>query len=271
MKNQVALITGASSGIGEALALEFASRGADTAILARRVDRLEELKNKIEKGGTQALSLPADVTDKKSLEEAVHLTLARWGRIDYVVANAGYAVGGNFENLDIEDYRRQFETNFFGALHTASATLGALKKTQGSICFIGSVNSWISVPSAGAYVSSKFALRGFTESLYYEMIKYGVSVTHISPGFVATEIRTVDNHGRLNDKLKEDVPAWLMMPPQKAARQIVRAIVKRCPEQIITGHGKLGVFLIRHFPWLVRSILRRMVSKLQWRSGENPR
>ena len=253
---QVVLITGASSGIGAALAREFARQGADLALLARRHDRLLALGAEIERLGRRALALTADVTIDGDVERAVTTTLAAFGHLDVVVANAGFGVVGRVERLGLDDYRRQFETNVFGVLRTAKATLGALEASRGRLAIMGSVAGHVATPGSSPYSMSKFAVRALAEALGHEVAAGGVSVTLVSPGFVESELRRVDNAGVLHADVSESVPGWLVMPAERAARPIVRAIARRRREIVITGHGKLGVFVQRHAPWLVASALR---------------
>ncbi len=254
---QVVFITGASSGIGAALAREFARAGADVALAARRVDRLERLAAELVAAGRRALVVRCDVTVDGDLERAAARTRETLGRIDVVVANAGFGVTGPLEALTLDDYRSQFETNVFGVLRTVYATLEDLKKTRGRLVILGSVNGHIGVPGASAYAMSKFAVRGLAESLGHELAPYGVAVTLVSPGFVASEIRQVDNRGVWHPEPRAPLPKALVMPAAAAARQIVRAVARRRRETVVTGHGKVAVFLQRHAPWLVAWGIRR--------------
>jgi short-subunit dehydrogenase len=249
------MITGASSGIGAALAREFANEGANVVLLARRTDRLAALAAEIEAQGRRALALPADVTVDGDLERAVAETRAKLGAIDVVVANAGFGVVGPVEQLTLDDYRRQFETNVFGVLRTVHATVAALKASRGRLVIVGSVAGYVATPNASPYAMSKFAVRALSESLGHELAAAGVAVTLVSPGYVDSEIRRVDNTGRYK-ATPEPVPAWLVMPTPKAARQIVRATARRRREVVITAHGKLAVFVQRHAPWLVSAFVR---------------
>ncbi|MGH2356528.1 MAG: SDR family NAD(P)-dependent oxidoreductase, partial [Candidatus Limnocylindria bacterium] len=247
----VVLITGASSGIGAALAREFARQGADVVLTARRVDRLTALAEEITRGGRRALALPCDVTVDGQIEGAVATACRRFGRLDVVVANAGFGVVGPVERLRLTDYRRQFETNVFGVLRTAQAGIEDLKRARGRLVIVGSVSGHISTPGSSPYSMSKFAVRALAEALGHELAPAGVSVTLVSPGFVESEIRRVDNEGVLRAEAPDTIPAWLRMPAAKAARQIVRAVARRRREVVITGHGKIVVWLQRHVPWLV--------------------
>jgi short-subunit dehydrogenase len=246
--NKVVLIAGASSGIGEALARAFAREGARLALLARRLDRLEDLAAEVRSSGGEAIGIACDVTRDGDVERAMAAAVERFGRIDVAVANAGFGVVGRFEDLALEDYRRQLETNVFGLLRTARAAIPELKKTRGVLALMGSVAGHVSAPGASAYSMSKFAVRAFAGSLRGELAPAGVAVVLISPGFVESEFRQVDNSGVRHPEAPEPVPGWLLMPVERAARDMLRAIRRRKGERIITFHGKVIVFLARHFP-----------------------
>jgi short-subunit dehydrogenase len=253
---RVALITGASAGIGAALARELARQGADVVLLARRQDRLTALAAEIERRGRRALVVAADVTVDGDLERAVDAARTAFGKLDVVVANAGFGVVGPIERLTLDDYRRQFETNVFGVLRTVRAALDALKTTRGRLAIIGSVASYIASPGGSPYAMSKFAVRGLADALRLELAPAGVAVTLVTPGYVESEIRRVDNTGVFREAAPESAPAWLVMPADKAARRIVRAIARRRGEVVLTAHGKVGVFLQRHAPWLIAAAMR---------------
>jgi NAD(P)-dependent dehydrogenase (short-subunit alcohol dehydrogenase family) len=226
-------------------------------LTGRRVDRLHALAQELTARGGRALALACDVTADGDLEHAVAAARDVFGRLDVVVANAGFGVVGPVQALTLDDYRRQFETNVFGVVRTAHATLGELKKTRGRFVIIGSVSGHVGVPGSSAYSMSKFAVRGFAASLGHELAPHGVAVTLISPGLVDSEIRHVDNQGVLSETVPDPIPRWLIVPTAVAARQIVRAIARRRREAVITGHGRITVFLQRHAPGLVDWIVRR--------------
>lgn len=260
-QDQVVFLTGASSGIGEALARRFAGEGAKLVLLARREDRLRELAESLREDGAETLVKKCDVTVDGDLEAAAAAARKRFGRIDVAVANAGFGVAGRLEDLSLEDYRRQFETNVFGVLRTVYATLPDLKKSSGRLVLMGSVSGHIGTPLASAYTMSKFAVRALAESLYGELAGEGVSVTLISPGFVKSEIHQVDNQGRHKASRKSPVPSWLEVETDQAARTMIDAVAKRKREQIVTFHGKVFVALKRTFPDLTAEMLRRSVKR----------
>lgn len=254
---KVVLITGASSGIGEGLAREFSFRGASVILTARRTDRLEALKGEIEEKGGNALAVSCDVTRDGELEAAASAGIEAFGKIDVTVANAGFGVSGTVERLELEDFRRQFETNIYGVLRTFYATIEELKKNRGTLVLMGSVSSHVSGPATGAYAMSKYAVRAFAEALHGELEPQGVYTVLISPGFVESEIRKVDRHGKVHHDARDATPQWLVMPQKKAARQMVDGIAARKREIVITLHGKLAVFLNNHFRPLMSLALRK--------------
>jgi short-subunit dehydrogenase len=254
---QVVFITGASSGIGAALAREFAAKGADLVLAARRIDRLEALAAELRSSGRRVLALPCDVTRDQDLESAIARTLSELGRIDVVVANAGYGVVGSIERLALEDYRRQFETNVFGVLRTVFAALPELRRTRGRLVIVGSVSGHVALPGASAYAMSKFAVRALAQSLDFELRPAGVSVTLVSPGFVDTELHQVDNRGVRHPEVRPRAPAFVRTSAERAARRIVRAVARRRREVIITWLGHVTVRVQRYLPalyvWGVRT------------------
>lgn len=256
--DRVALVTGASSGIGEAVARELARRGTRVALAARRTERLERIAAELRAAGGTALAVACDVTRDGDPETAIGQVVAAWGRLDTVFANAGFVVSGELAELTLDDYRRQLETNFFGVVRTIQVALPELEKSRGRLGVVGSVNGYIGTPAASAYCASKFAVRGLCDALRHELAPRGISVTHLAPGFVASEIRAKDNHEVLDPAAVERVPSWLVASAEASAREIVDAVERRRGERVVTFHGKLFVFLERHAPWLVARVARHV-------------
>jgi short-subunit dehydrogenase len=227
-------------------------------LLARRQERLQQLAGEIEGSGRRALAAACDVTRDGDLEAAAASAVETFGRIDWVVANAGFGVAGAVHKLELEDYRRQFETNVFGVLRTVWATRDALIASGGGLALMGSVTSYLSLPVSSAYSMSKHAVKALADALRGEMARHGVAVTLLAPGFVESEIRQVDNQGQLHEQARDSIPAWLTMDTDRAAAKMVSGILRRRRLVVITLHGKVMVFLERHVPWLTSRLARPM-------------
>jgi NAD(P)-dependent dehydrogenase (short-subunit alcohol dehydrogenase family) len=261
-EGQIALITGASSGIGAALAREFARQGAHTVLVARRIERINALAEELTASGPRSLALAGDVTSEGDMERAVELAKKEFGKLDVVVPNAGFSVSGRLLDLTLEDYRRQMETNVFGVLRTIMASLPALKETSGRIVLIGSLFGTMSIPGGTPYCMSKFALAGLADGLGLELAPYGVSVTHIMAGVVDTDIYHVDNQGlRTDTPVRPPPPKILRLPANQAARQIVSAAYRRKRSHILPVHARLGILLQRHFPRVAYFAISRATRK----------
>ena len=260
-RDKVVLITGASSGIGEELAWQLGQAGAKLTLTARRKELLSNLAERIAAAGkAKPLVMECDVTRDGDMERAVAENRRQWGKLDVVIANAGFGVVGALKKLSVEDYRRQFETNVFGMLRTIYAALPEVEKSKGNVVLLGSVSGWASSPGASPYTMSKFAVRALANSITPELRLAGVKVTLISPGFVASNIRRVDNQGALHAEAKEPIPEWLVVRTDKAVRQMLRAIARGKHEAIITGHGKALVALTRYMPWLLRAAFNKIAA-----------
>ena len=251
------LITGASSGIGAGLAREFARRGMRVALMARRIAQLEALAAELRAGGASASAHGGDVTVDGDVARVVGELEALGITPNIVIANAGFGVVGNAADLELADYRRQFETNVFGVIRTLHESLDALRRTRGRFVIMGSAAGHLSTAWTSPYSMSKFAVRALAEALHGELRPAGVSCTLISPGFVDSDIRRVDNGGALHAGAEDPIPAWLRMKTDDAARVMARGILRGKKEVIVTTHAKVLVFLTRHLPRLTRWVSAR--------------
>jgi len=259
---KVVLITGASSGIGEELAVQLAQHGALLTLAARRADLMGQLAQRLTSDtGSRPLVIECDVTRDGDVENAVAETVRARGRLDIVFANAGFGVAGLFTRLSLADYRRQFDTNVFGVLRTLYAALPEVAKARGQLVITGSIAGWVATPGTSAYAMSKFAVRALANSITPELARLGVAFTLISPGFVESELRRVDNRGKLHADAPEPLPGWLVMSRRKAVRQILHAVARGRREAIITSHGRILVAVERFAPWIIRAVGRRMASR----------
>ena len=190
LSGRVALVTGASSGFGEAVALGLARGGAKVALAARREDRLQALARKITEAGGQALAVVADFTDEAQAQRAVRETEAAFGRLDILINNAGVMYLEPVATADLARWRSMIELNLLGLIAATQAALpGMTARKDGHIVNIASTAGHISNPLAAAYSATKFGVIGFSESLRKEVHKDGIRVTVVSPGMAATELR----------------------------------------------------------------------------------
>jgi NADP-dependent 3-hydroxy acid dehydrogenase YdfG len=190
LQGRVALVTGASSGIGEATALALAKAGAQIAIAARRKDRLDALAAEIRAAGGEALVIVADFADEREAQRAVHETEAQFGKLDILINNAGVMYLEPVAEADLGRWRHMLELNVLGLIAASQAALAGMKARQdGHIVNISSTAGRVANPNGGGYSATKFAVVAFSESLRKEVVKDKIRVTVIEPGLVATELR----------------------------------------------------------------------------------
>ncbi len=182
-----ALITGASSGIGRALAQRFATEGARVALVARRQDELEKLEAEIREAGGEALVLPCDVADREQVEACAARALENLGGIDILVNNAGYGHHRTFLEWDLADMERLMRVNYFGTLYFTKALLPQMvERRKGWLVFVSSVAGKIASPEEAAYAASKFAMEGLASALSIEVEDAGIHVLSVRPGVIRT-------------------------------------------------------------------------------------
>jgi short-subunit dehydrogenase len=256
-KENVVWITGASSGIGKAMAFEWARLGFKVVLSARRKELLEEIALEIRNSGGEALVVPVDIMEEKSIEDAVQRIITTWGRLDIAVANAGFGVFGGIDKLTAKDWNRQLQGNVTGLALTVKYTLPHLKQNQGRIGLVGSVGAYLPNPNVGAYGASKAAVNSIGLTLQVELMGTGVSCTTIHPGFVESEIARIDNEGVWHPERPDPRPSNLMWPTDKAAKVMVKAIMNRRRNYIFTTHGRVFVWLQRWFPSMIRTIVSK--------------
>jgi len=187
-EERVGLVTGASSGIGRAIARRLGSKGIRLGLVARRADRLKEVAKAIESGGGEVSVFPGDVRDSKLAPAAVRDLVRAWGRLDILVNNAGMGKYAAVESLSEVSFREQFDTNVVAPFLFTKAAVPQMKKQKsGQIVNIGSVVGLVGVPHGTAYVGTKWALRGMNECWREELYPHGIKVAYIAPGYVVTE------------------------------------------------------------------------------------
>ena len=237
-KGRVILVTGASSGIGRALAVELGRRGARLGLTARRAEELLRVAEEAEKGGGEALALPGDVRDPEAVAEAARRVRERWGRVDVLIANAGMSTTTAGTRLDAREATDVISINVLGVVNSVAAVLpDMLERREGHLVAISSLASFRGMPKSGAYSASKAAVSTFFESLRVDLRQSGVAVTVIHPGF----IRTPMTAGR-----KKKLP--FLLEPEDAACRIIRAVERRARTYAFPWQLASLVRVIRHIP-----------------------
>jgi short-subunit dehydrogenase len=262
IRDSVVVITGASSGIGRATALELARRGAAITLAARREQPLRDLAVECEKAGGRALVVPADVTDEAAVQEIARRTVEAFGRIDAWVNNAAVSVYGLFEKTPPEPYRRVLETNLFGYIHGARAALPHFRR-QGSGVLVNnaSMAAKMSQPYASAYVASKHAILGFSESLRQELELLGDRDIHVSTVLPASIDTPFFQHAA-NYTEREVHPMPPIYPPERVARTIVRMIASPRREAYVGGSARELAALTSLAPGLSERVIALLVDRL---------
>jgi short-subunit dehydrogenase len=248
------LVTGASGGIGRAIALELARHGSSVVLVARRAAALEQLATEIRSAGGRAELVVGDITDPAVRRAALDCARELFGGLDILVNNAGRGAMGRFADASAERLREVFELNFFAAAELIREALPLLKQGQHSIVVnIGSMLGHRATPRNSEYCASKFALRGLTESLRPELAKLGIDSLLVSPGTTKSDFyeHVIDPHETT------PWPAQKKVPAEEVARAAVRAIRLGKREIIPNTRGRLLVWLNRLAPSLVERWMRR--------------
>ncbi len=227
-KNPIALITGSNSGIGLATSLYLARRGYTVWATMRNLEKADELRKIIESERLPIEIAQLDVRDDDSVKEAVTQIVQKSGRIDVLVNNAGYGLRGAIEEVSLDEWKAQFETNFYGVIRVTQAVLPQMRaQRSGAIVNISSVLGRMAIPFSGPYVASKFALEGLTETLRYELAPWNIKVVLIEPGFIATNFQ--QNAQLAQAAQNENSPYALFK--QASARRIQRNIYRAAPPE----------------------------------------
>lgn len=256
--NQVVWITGASSGIGEALAHLLARKGCRLILSARRESELLRVSQALPCSSENVLVLPLDMTAIDSFPEAVTRVLQTFGRIDLLIPNAGISQRGSALESPLEIDRRLMEVNFFGVIALTKAVLPVLlQQRTGTIVPICSMAGYVATPQRTAYAASKFAIRGFFDALRAEIWREGLWVTLVCPGYVRTSLslHALNARGEAHNQMDPDQSKGLSA--EACARAIVKAVSKRKREVWIGGVKELaGAYLKRYAPGLLWRFIR---------------
>lgn len=264
---KVAVVTGAASGIGLALARDFARRGCKLAISDVNAEKLAAVADELRRGGATVLAERLDVADQAAFFAYADKVIAELGGADFVVNNAGVALVGPVASLPIKEIEWLMGVNFWGVVYGTKAFLPhMLAKGSGSIVNISSVFGLIGVPGQGAYCAAKFAVRGFTESLRQEVAGTGLHVGCVHPGGIKTNIaaaaRTIElpPGAESAEAMARRFEEVARTTPEQAAATIIRGIEKKSPRILIGGDARLISGLVRLFPASYTGLIRRALN-----------
>ena len=255
LSEKVAWVTGASSGIGEALVPVLLARGARVVVSARRGDKLDALVQA--HGAARVAAVPVDLNELASLDDAVRRAEAAFGRVDALINNAGRSQRAAALDTSMDDVRSLMDLNFMAPVAlTRLAAPGMITRGRGVIVIVGSLAGYIATPLRSTYNASKFAVRGWFDALRAELHGTGVSVTLFLHGYAATEITRVDKDGNFHEDW-DDRANRFTWKAEDAARVMLSALWRRKLEYTFTAVGRLGGFLGRHAPGLLHFALTR--------------
>jgi len=262
LANKVVIITGASSGIGKALAEVCSRKGAKLVLAARNQEKLAKLSAQLENQGCENIYVETDVSKESDCKAMVEKAVARFGTIDVLINNAGISMRALFKDVEINVIRELMDINFWGTVYCTKYALPYLLKSKGSVAGIISIAGYIGLPGRTGYSASKYAIRGFLDTLRVENLHAGLHVLVAAPGFTASNIRfrarTAD--GSVQGETPRDESK--MMTAEKTAEKIIHALEKKKRTLILTFvEGKLSVFLSKWFPRLLDTLAYNHMAK----------
>ncbi|RBL89726.1 SDR family oxidoreductase [Chitinophaga flava] len=252
-QNKTVVITGGSSGIGKALVMEMLQQGAAVAVCGRKLPALEALRNEI--NHPSLFIFVADVSVEADCKAFMEATMARFGRIDVLINNAGISMRALFRDLDLSVLKSLMDINFWGTVYCTKYAFPAILAAKGTIVGVSSIAGYRGLPGRTGYSASKFAMQGFMEALRTENLHTGVNVMWVCPGFTASNIRNTalnqEGQAQSETPLNEDK----LMSAEAVAAAIAKAISKRKRTLVLTGQGKLTVWLNKLVPGLLDGLV----------------
>ena len=265
-KDKVIIVTGASSGIGLASVRNFASLGAKVVLAARSIDKLEKIASDLNQKFAAHSSRPiahcikTDVTKEEDCKNLIEKTVERFGKIDILVNNAGISMRAVFKDLDLKVMHSLMDTNFWGTVYCTKYALPYLLESKGTVVGVISTAAYVGLPARTAYSASKFAVRGFLETLRIEHLYDGLHVMIFAPGFTTSNIRNVALTADGSPQGETPRDENRMMSAERVARILSRGIARRKAEMVLTPLGKATLFASRNLPRVTDKVEYRMMS-----------
>lgn len=259
-KDKVIIVTGASSGIGLASARLFGSLGAKVVLAARRLEKLQELAVSVGPE-EKVLCVQCDVSVEDDCKALVERTVERFGGIDILVNNAGLSMRAMFKDLDLKVIHKLMDVNFWGTVNCTKYALPYLLERKGQVVGVISIAGYSALPARTGYSSSKYAIRGFLDTIRIEHLKDGLNVLVFAPGYTSSNVRnaalTADGSAQGETPLDEG----RLMSAEQCAMHLAKALYKRKSEVILTGLGKATVIAHRLFPRLTDRLTYKFIAR----------
>ncbi len=261
MNNKIVIITGASSGIGEACAYAFAKQGAKVVLAARSIDKLNHVKQHCEALGAQALLVKCDVSLEDDCKNLINQTVAQFKTIDVLINNAGISMRALFADLDLAVLKQVMDINFWGTVYCTKYAMPYLLAQKGSVIGISSVAGFKGLPGRTGYSASKFAMEGFMESLRIENLKTGLHVGVMRPGYTASNIRNAALNKDAKSQAESPFDESKLMSAEAVADYILNMIATKKAEQVLTLQGKLSFLLQKFVPRILDKLVYNTIAK----------
>jgi short-subunit dehydrogenase len=261
MKDKIVIITGASSGIGKALAFELGARGALVVIAARSGDKLAEIEADLKAKGIKAMAVVTDVSKDADCKNLINCTVEKFGRIDILINNAGISMRALFEQTDLKVIHHLMNVNFWGTVQCTKYALPYLLKAKGSVVGVSSIAGFKGLPGRTGYTASKFAMQGFLETLRIENSKKGLHVLIACPAFTSSNIRKTALAADGTEQGESPRDEDSLMKAEDVAIIIADAIKRRQRILVITLKGKLIVLLNKLFPFFMDRMVYNDMAK----------
>ena len=259
--NTVVIITGATSGIGLACAQQLFSKGAQLSLCARNLEELKKLQNQLDSSGERVFIKQVDVSQQQECENLIAETVAKFGKIDILINNAGITMRALFNDVNLEVLKKLMDVNFWGSVYCTKFALPYLLKSKGTLVGMSSVAGYKGLPTRSGYSASKFALEGWLEALRIENLKTGVHVLIARPGFTATNIRNtaMNATGKAQGESHKDESK--SMSANDVAKHILQAIEKRSNYLLLTSNAHLIFWLNKFIPKWIDNQMFKFVAK----------
>lgn len=260
-RDKVIVITGASSGIGSASAKLFASYGAKLALAARSIDKLEKLAKEITEDPDRILCVKTDVSSEEDCRRLIDETVRKFGRIDILVNNAGLSMRASFKDVELSVIKRLMDVNFWGTVYCTKFALPWLLESKGSVVGVISVAGYAGLPGRTGYSTSKFAIRGFLETLRMEHLDDGLHVMVFAPGYTASNVRNAALLADGTPQGSTPKDESKLMSADEVAKKLAYGLYRRRREMILTALGYWDVFFYKRFPrimdWVQMNYIRK--------------